>query len=93
MHYSLTSAELCLVPIYDAMADPTFLFTEVDMSKIASLPLYGGGGYDLPANAITTIAFLAGTCHKNDSPAMLFIILLGSVNRNKMECMLSAMGK
>jgi hypothetical protein len=79
------------------MGDPTFLFTEADMSRIVSLPLYGDGGYGLPADSVATVAFSAGTYLKNGSTTMSFnvqfVVFLGQVNRHKMECMLTAMGK
>lgn len=79
------------------MGDATFLFSDADMSRIASLPLYGNGGYELPADSVATVAFSAGTYRKKDAIAMSFnvqfVILLGHVNHSKMECMISAMGK
>ena len=89
------------VPIYDATGDSDFLFTDADMERIQSLPLYGDGAIDLPPNSVASVGFSAGTyVRKNDDSGrqamsfnIQFVILLGQVNRHKMESMISAMQK
>ncbi|KAF8327068.1 hypothetical protein F5887DRAFT_1084051 [Amanita rubescens] len=92
------------VPIYDLRRNRDFMFTDEDLNNLSSLPLYKGGAKDLPPDSVVTVGYSVGTYpYKGSNPALaggeytalslnvLFVILLGLVDRKKLnklaECM------
>ena len=69
------------VPIYDARTS-NFTFSADDFGYIKDLPLYKKGYKDLPADAVVTVGYTAGTFAYQTSQTalalnLMFVILLG----------------
>jgi len=78
-----------------------FTIENMNMANLNSLPLYKGGAEDLPPDSVATIGYAVGTYpYRGNNPILnrdsqhpytalslnvLFVILLGSIDRTRLE--------
>ena len=83
------------------------MFTDEDLNNISSLPLYKNGADDLPMDSVVTVGYAVGTYpYRGSNPAIasssgseytalslnvLFVLLLGSVDRERLNEMANSM--
>ena len=95
------------VPIYDLRKNDSFMFTDEDLNNISSLPLYKNGTKDLPDDSVVTVGYAVGTYpYRGSNPALasgsgsdytalslnvLFVLLLGMVDRERLNEMADSM--
>jgi len=77
------------------------MFTDEDLNNLSSLPLYKSGTKDLPPDSVVTVGYAVGTYpYRGNNPAIspgsgmeytalslnvLFVILLGMVDRGRLN--------
>lgn len=74
------------------------MFTDENLGNLSSLPLYKNGAKDLPSDSVVTVGYAVGTYpYQGSNPALaggeytalslnvLFVILLGMVDRERLN--------
>lgn len=80
------------MPVYDARANPTFMFDKDGMKNLNKLPLYNNDKSDIPScKYLATVGYTVGSWKTKASPEdeetfmcaslnLQFVIIIGKVN-------------